>query len=146
MAGQKGRIAHCYRCIYTWRIRARVRPAICPRCKSRLYANPKIRPVIVGHGLGIEDVIHPHREAVLRAAQRHGVQRLWVFGSVRRQEANARSDVDLMVRWNGPHSLLDRVRLASELSTILGRNVDLVNEGGLHWAVEPQVESERVPL
>lgn len=71
---------------------------------------------------------------------------MWVFGSVRRREATEGSDVDLMVRWGRPHSLLDRASLAAEIEAIVGRRVDLVNEGGLHWAIEPQVESERVPL
>lgn len=83
---------------------------------------------------------------MLATALRYGVDRIWVFGSVRRREATHSSDVDLMVRWRRPHSLLDRVSLATELETILGRRVDLVNEGGLHWAITPQVESERVPL
>ena len=100
----------------------------------------------IGHGLGIEEILHPHREEILAAARRRGADRLWVFGSVRRREATKRSDVDLMVRWTGPHSLLDRASLAAEIEAILGRRVDLVNLGGLHWAVEPQVESEKVPL
>jgi hypothetical protein len=28
----------------------------------------------------------------------------------------------------------------------VGRRVEIVNEGGLHWAIEPQVESEKAPL
>lgn len=38
------RLAHCYRCVYTWRMRRRS-PTMCPRCKSRLWALPKFRPV-----------------------------------------------------------------------------------------------------
>jgi len=74
------------------------------------------------------------------------VERIWVFGSVRRQEADSKSDVDLMVRWKRPHSILDRAGLAEDMAQALGRPVDLVNEGGLHWAIEPQIESERVAL
>lgn len=96
--------------------------------------------------MGIEEILQPHRDEIWAVARRFGAERLWVFGSVRRQEATPRSDVDLLIRWGRTHSLLDRESLAAELETILGRRVDLVNEGGLHWAVAPQVESERVPL
>ncbi len=146
MSGQKGRSGRCYRCLYTWTIRGTRLPAICPRCKSRLYRVPRIRPVKLGPGLGIEEILHPHGEQIRHAALRYGVDRIWVFGSVRRREATESSDVDLMVRWGRPHSLLDRASLATEFETILGRRVDLVNEGGLHWAIAPQVESEKVPL
>ena len=91
-------------------------------------------------------MIHPHRRAIFSAAKRHGIDQVWVFGSVRRREATPKSDVDLMVRWSRPHSLLDRVQFGLEVERIVGRTVDIVNEGGLHWAVEPQVESEKVPL
>lgn len=107
---------------------------------------PKIHAVVLGRGLGIEEILHPKREEILRAARRYGAAVVWVFGSVRRHEARPASDVDLMVRWSRPHSLLDRVQLQEDLEQILGRRVEIVNEGGLHWAIEPQVEAEKVPL
>jgi uncharacterized protein len=100
----------------------------------------------LGRGLGIEEILHPHREDILRAARKHGAAGVWVFGSVRRREATQASDVDLLVRWARPHSLLDRAELEQEIEELVGRPVEIVNEGGLHWAIEPQVESEKVPL
>ena len=136
---------HCYRCVYSWHpVKSQVR--ICPRCKSKLWNIPKIRPVVLGTGLGIAELVLPYRRELLRLARRRGVERIWVFGSVRRHEADSKSDVDLMVRWKRPHSILDRVGLAEDMAQVLGRPVDLVNEGGLHWAIEPQIESERVAL
>jgi uncharacterized protein len=136
---------HCYRCVYSWHpVKSPVR--MCPRCKSELWNVPKIRPVVLGNGLGIAELVLPYREELLRLARRRGIERLWVFGSVRRQEAGPDSDVDLMVRWKRPHSILDRASLAEDMAQVLGRPVDLVNEGGVHWAIEPQIESERVAL
>ena len=146
MAGQKGRVARCYRCVHTWKTRGVRRPRMCPRCRSRIYDVPRVHSVVLGRGLGIEEILYPKREAILRAARRYGVAVVWVFGSVRRREAGPASDVDLMVRWSRPHSLLDRVQLQEDLEKILGRRVEIVNEGGLHWAIEPQVEAEKVPL
>ena len=136
---------HCYRCIYTWTpVRAPIR--ICPRCKSKLWDVPKIRPVKLGHGLGIEEILAPHLSEIQRLARRHGVQRIAVFGSVRRREATESSDVDLMVRWSKPVSLLHHAAFRLDIEEVLGRPVDLVNEGGLHWAIRPQVEAEAVTL
>lgn len=138
-------MGHCYRCVYTWRMRRRV-PTMCPRCKSRLYDIPKIHPVAEGQGLGIGEILAPHRSEILRISRKFGANKVWVFGSVRRREAVQGSDVDLMVTWVGPHSLLQRVALQQSLESVIGRPVDLVNRGGLHWSIEPQVEAEAVPL
>lgn len=135
----------CYRCVYSWTpTKSPVR--MCPRCKSRLWDEPKIRPLQLGKGLGIEEVLGGHRDEILKVARRFGVKRIRVFGSVRRREASPRSDVDLLVSWTRKHSLLDRANFLAALERIIGHPVDLVNEGGLHWAVAPQVEAEAVPL
>ena len=146
MSGRKGRVSHCYRCVYTWKARRERGPRMCPRCKSRLFDKPKIRAITLGNGLGIPEVVSPHRQAILRAARRYGARRLWIFGSVRRREATSRSDVDLLVEWARHVSLLDVAGLQAELRKALGRPVDVVNRHGLHWAVEPQVEAEKVPV
>ncbi len=146
MSGWKGRTEHCYRCIYTWRTRKPAKPALCPRCKSRLYHVPKISPVVLGNGLGIPEVVAPHRQQVLRLAARYGIRRMWVFGSVRRREATAKSDLDLLVEWSRPVSVLDVAGLRIELRNALGRNVDVVDRHAMHWALDPQIEAEKVPL
>ncbi|MGP8073176.1 MAG: nucleotidyltransferase family protein [Thermoplasmata archaeon] len=102
--------------------------------------------MVLGSGLGVEEVLGPYRAEILRLGRKHGARRFWVFGSVRRREATRKSDVDLMIQWERPVSLLVKAELNADLEGILGRKVDLVNEGGLHWAIEPQVEAERVPL
>lgn len=119
---------------------------MCPRCKSRLWNVPKLRPIRLGNGLGIEEVLGPHRREILRLARKHGAESVWVFGSVRRREANARSDVDLLVEWRKPVSLLTHVVLESDLEKLLGREVDLVNEADLRWSAKPSVAAEAVRL
>jgi predicted nucleotidyltransferase len=119
---------------------------MCPRCKSKLWDVPKLRPVKLGNALGIEEILLPHRSEIRGLARKYGADRILVFGSVRRREATETSDVDLMVRWKRSVSLLDRAGLRSDLEKTLGRSVDLVNEGGLHWTIRPQVEAEAVPL
>jgi predicted nucleotidyltransferase len=43
-------------------------------------------------------------------------------------------------------SLLAVGAFRAELEVTLDRGVDLVNRHGLHWAIDPQVEAEKVPL
>lgn len=139
------RIAHCHRCFHTWRMRNRL-PRLCPRCKSRLWNVPKIRPLSTGTGLGIKEVIAPHRSEILRLARRYGARNLRVFGSVRRSEASETSDLDLLVDWERDRSLLDSAAFRVALRKLLGRPVDTVDADYLHWAIRPQVLFEAIPL
>lgn len=145
MTKRQVRLGHCHRCIYTWRMRRRY-PTMCPRCKSRLWNVPEVRPVHLGKGLGIEEILLPHRAEILRAARKYGARNIRVFGSVRRREADGKSDVDLLVEWEPDVDLLDTAAFRRTVRESIGRSVDTVEEGLLHWAVRPQVLAEAVPL
>jgi uncharacterized protein len=119
---------------------------MCPRCKSKLWRVPKIRPIRVGTGLGIQEVLGPKRAEVLVLLKEYGANQVRVFGSVRRQEATDKSDVDLLVDGLPGRSLLDVAHLKNELRRILKHPVDLVEASDLPWAMRPQVEAEAVPL
>jgi hypothetical protein len=56
---------------------------------------------------------------------------LGVFGSVARGEATDQSDVDLLVRFAKPKSLLTLVTLEQQIEDALGRPVDLLTEAAL---------------
>ena len=105
-----------------------------------------IRPIPTGTGLGIPEVLGPHRGRVLALVKRYGAKRVRVFGSVRRREANDRSDLDLLVDRLPDASLLDQAHLESVLGILLGRSVDVVEEDSLPWSIRPQVMAEAVPL
>ncbi len=59
------------------------------------------------------------------------VSRQFLFGSVARGEAKIDSDLDLLVGFSQPVTLLQLVALERELSSALGRKVDLVTEASL---------------
>lgn len=105
-----------------------------------------VRPVRLGTGLGIREVLGPHRRQVLRLIERSGARRIRVFGSVRRGEATGRSDLDLLVDELPDASLLDQAHLETALSRLLGRTVEVVEEGSLPWSIRAQVLAEAVPL
>ena len=59
------------------------------------------------------------------------VSSLKIFGSVARGEERPDSDIDILVKFTQPVSLLTLIRMEREMSNLLGRKVDLVTEDGL---------------
>ena len=61
----------------------------------------------------------------------HHVTQLGVFGSTVRGEANEASDLDLLVEFSKPTSLLDLIGLEQQLEHALGRKIDLLTKAAL---------------
>ncbi|MBQ7269261.1 MAG: nucleotidyltransferase domain-containing protein [Bacteroidales bacterium] len=61
------------------------------------------------------------------------VRKAWVFGSFARGEETPESDLDLLVDYmtDAKLSLLDVIRYKRQLESIIGREVDLVENGYL---------------
>lgn len=67
------------------------------------------------------------------------ITKAWVFGSFARAEETERSDLDLLVEYDPQSkvSLLNVIRFKLDLEAIIGRNVDLIENGSLRpFAVE----------
>ena len=86
------------------------------------------------------------REEILRIAARHGARNVRVFGSVARGEADAQSDIDLLVEFEPDRSLLDHATLWLELQELLGCKVDVVSEGGVKARIRDRVLQEALPI
>lgn len=84
-------------------------------------------------------IIGPHREELMILLRGHKARNPRVFGSVARSEATARSDLDLLVDFDPGASAFDQIELKQDLERLLGRTVDVVEPGGLHWLIRPQV-------
>jgi predicted nucleotidyltransferase len=72
----------------------------------------------------------------------HHVQRLRLFGSVVRGEANKNSDIDLLVDFKLTPDLWSFIGLQRELSEKLSCTVDLVTTEALHPALREQILKE----
>lgn len=96
--------------------------------------------------MGIDDLLKPKRDDILRTAARYGASNVRVFGSVARGEAGPDSDVDLLMDFAPDQSLLDHASLWQDLEDLLGRDVDLVTEKGLYQSLRDRVLGEAVPL
>jgi predicted nucleotidyltransferase len=82
-------------------------------------------------------------ESELRAA---GIVRLSLFGSTARGDDRPDSDIDLLAAFDDTRriSLLDVVGMEEQISRLLGRTVELVEEGRLKPRVQKNVEAEAV--
>jgi uncharacterized protein len=69
-----------------------------------------------------------------------------VFGSVARGEAKKDSDVDILVRFKKPTSLLGIIHLERIISEKLGREVDLVTENSLSPLIKKDVFRDLKPI
>ncbi|MEN6356630.1 MAG: nucleotidyltransferase family protein [Armatimonadota bacterium] len=90
--------------------------------------------------------IEARRDDILRAAAAHGASNVRIFGSVAKGEAGPESDVDVLVDLEPDRSLFDLGGLLIDLQEILGRRVDVVTEGSLHWYIRDRVLQEAVAL
>jgi predicted nucleotidyltransferase len=86
------------------------------------------------------------REEILRVAGARGAHSVRVFGSVARGEANANSDLDLLVAWEPGRSLMDHAGLVEDLQELLGIKVHIGTEKSLHWYARDRILREAKPL
>ena len=90
----------------------------------------------------LDTPLQPMRD-VLRA---HGVVRAALFGSFARGAVTEQSDVDILVEFARPVSLLDVAALELKLSDLLGRSVEIVTYRALNPRIKDQVLREQVSI
>ncbi|WP_166828539.1 nucleotidyltransferase domain-containing protein [Brevibacterium limosum] len=98
------------------------------------------------------DLVHP--EVLLEAAvpiltklaSDHGYENLAVFGSAARREARMDSDIDLIVDAPEGTSSFAFIRFKQLIEKVLGREIDLVDYGGLKPGVDDDIRREAVSL
>ncbi len=90
--------------------------------------------------------LQPRRDEILSLASKHGAHHVRVFGSVARGDADAASDLDLLVDMEPGRSLLDMGGLLMDLRAMLACNVDVVTERGLRPRLRERVLRDALPL
>ena len=96
--------------------------------------------------MAIPSIVAHRRAEILQIAAKHGVQRIRVFGSVARGEAQPDSDVDFLIEVGPRHSAFFPGGLVVDLEALLGRRVDVVEPEGLAAPLKARVLNEAVPL
>ena len=95
-----------------------------------------------------------HPEVLLEAAAPilkavaadHGYTRLAVFGSVARHQARQDSDIDLIVDAPEGTSSFELIRFKQRIEQVLGREIDLIDYGGLKPRRDDDILREAVLL
>ena len=87
------------------------------------------------------DTLRVHRPTL---AERFGVVELAVFGSLARDESSDRSDIDILVRFDGPATSRSYFGVQFYIEDLLGCRVDLVTDKALRSEFRPYVEREAV--
>lgn len=120
----------------------------------------------IAHALGVSqpavsqqlkfapDLDRVHPQALLQAAtpilkaiaEQHGYSRLAVFGSVARRQAHQDSDIDLLVEAPDGTSSFGFIRFKQLIEHVLGREIDLIDYGGLKPKLDDDVRREAVLL
>ncbi|MDP2810678.1 MAG: nucleotidyltransferase family protein [Rhodocyclaceae bacterium] len=77
-------------------------------------------------------------------ADRYGVTLLALFGSTARDSADAGSDVDILVAFDGPATSARYFGVQFYLEDLFGCAVDLVTEKALRAELRPFVEKEAI--
>ena len=77
-------------------------------------------------------------------SQRFGVTDLALFGSFARDQADDGSDVDILVRFDGPATSKRYFGVQFYIEDLLDRQVDLVTNKALRTELRPHVEREAV--
>ncbi|AUB82167.1 nucleotidyltransferase family protein [Candidatus Thiodictyon syntrophicum] len=91
-------------------------------------------------------LIESHREQLRSIAARYGIERVRVFGSMARDDADTDSDIDLLVSLPPGTSGLALGSLLMDVQDLMQRKVDVVTEAGLHPAVREGILREATLL
>lgn len=91
------------------------------------------------------DELRKHKPQIEAIAAKHGITNIRVFGSTVRGDARPDSDIDLLVHYTRRLPWLG-VGVRREMTEVLGRPVDMVNDECLHKYIGPYILREAVPL
>ena len=87
------------------------------------------------------NVLRAHKSIL---SQRFGVRELALFGSVVRNQVTKDSDIDILVRFDGPATSKAYFGTQFYLEDLLGHPVDLVTNRALRAELRPYIEREAV--
>ena len=91
----------------------------------------------------IKEIIRSYREEL---EERYRVSSIAIFGSYVRGEQKKESDIDLLVEFEGPVSLLHIVSVENYLSDILGMKVDLVPRKNIREELRETIIKEAIAV
>ena len=76
--------------------------------------------------------------------KKYPISELGLFGSYARGDNNEKSDIDILVDFNGRIDGFDYIRLAHDLEDSLQYKIDIVSRGGIKAQYLPYVEKSLI--
>lgn len=89
------------------------------------------------------DLLRTHKPTL---EQRYGVTKLALFGSFARDQATEKSDIDILVHFDGPATSKTYFGVQFYIEDLLEHQVDLVTEKALRDEFRTYVEREAVSV
>ncbi len=81
-------------------------------------------------------------ERLIEPCRQSGVVQIVLFGSMARGGANQQSNIDLVVKFFKPISLLQFTALERQISEALGRKVDLLTEAAIGPYLQEKIKRD----
>jgi len=91
----------------------------------------------------IRNILAKHKKEVKR---KYGVKMIKIFGSFIRGEQRSTSDIDILVEFEKPVSLLQIVSLENYLSDIIEIKVDVVPKNNIRKELKEDILKEAIPV
>ena len=86
------------------------------------------------------------KEIILPVLKKYKVKRASLFGSIVRGEYTEKSDIDILVEFEGKKSLLDLAGLKVELEEKLKRRVDVLTYKSIHPMFKDRILAEKIDI
>jgi predicted nucleotidyltransferase len=113
---------------------------------SQPAVSQQLRSASDPSGVHPEELVQAAAPVLRRLAADAGNRRLAVFRSVARREAGQDSDIDLLAEAPEGTSSFEFVRFKQLLERVLGRQIDLVEYGGLKPELDDDIRRDAVLL
>ncbi len=91
----------------------------------------------------VEEILSKYKEEL---REKFKVKEIGIFGSCVRGENEETSDVDVLVEFEEPVSLLGLVSLENHLAELLGRKIDLVPKRDIRPELKERILKEAIYL
>jgi len=91
----------------------------------------------------IKKILKEHKKEL---EEKFYVKNIAIFGSYVRGTQTKESDIDILVEFKKPITLIQFIKLENYLSELLGLKVDLVMKKSLKPYIKKQVLKEAIPL
>ncbi|MBN2754522.1 MAG: nucleotidyltransferase family protein [Candidatus Goldbacteria bacterium] len=79
---------------------------------------------------------------VSQMLKKEGAVKVSVFGSYAIGSETKTSDIDILVKFASPHSLMELSRIERELGEAINTKVDLITDGSLSPYIRESIENE----